>query len=101
MNPVFSPLPFLPPALSMSLLTPFQVIVCSIISNVTCVHVYVCVHAYTSFNEPCSVVLNTAYLEMTTLDWITNERPSACRRLNLPPQQQWIPCVSLPTDASA
>lgn len=89
----------LPPS-SMSLLTPFRVIVCSIISNVTHVHVYVCVHAYTGFTEPCSVVLKKAYLQMTTLDWMTYERPSACRRLNLPPQQQLIPWVSLPTDAS-
>ena len=103
MNPEFSPLLFLSLlALSMSLLTPFRVIVCSINSNVTHEHehMYVCMHAYTTFTEPCSVVLKKAYLQMTTLDWINYERPSACRRLNIPPQQQLIPCVSLPTDAS-
>lgn len=101
MNPVFSPLLFLSLlALSMSLLTPFRVIVCSINSNVTHEHVYVCMHAYTTFTESCSVVLKKAYLQMTILDWITYERPSACRRLNIPPQQQLIPCVSLPTDVS-
>lgn len=101
MNPEFSPLLFLSLlALSMALLTPFRVIVCSINRNVTHVHVYVCMHAYTRFTEPCSVVLKKAYLQMTTLDWITYGRPSACRRLNIPPQQHLIPCVPLPTDAS-